>query len=110
MLHNLVNFGIDFSVKMWYNIIGGEEMDFTQILQSIVDVGFPIVCVLICFYYIKVKDEQHNKETSALRESHHEEIVAILDEQRNENNKLVEAINNNTVVMNKLIERLNNVE
>lgn len=85
-------------------------MDFTQILQSIVDVGFPVVCVLILLWYIKVKDEQHNKESAALRESHHEEIIAILDEQKNENVKLVEAINNNTIVMNKLIERLNNVE
>lgn len=85
-------------------------MDFTQILQSIVDVGFPVVCVLILLYYIKVKDEQYNKESAALRESHHEEIIAILDEQKDENIKLVEAINNNTLVMNKLIERLNNVE
>lgn len=85
-------------------------MDFTQILQSIVDVGFPVVCVLILLWYIKVKDEQHNKESAALRESHHEEIIAILDEQKNDNVKLVEAINNNTLVMNKLIERLNNVE
>lgn len=81
-------------------------MDIDTILTAITTIGFPIVCVLICFYYIYTRDKAHQEEESALRETHHEEIISILDEQRTENNKLVEAINNNTIVINKLIERM----
>lgn len=59
-------------------------MDFGNIITIISQVGFPIAVCLICFWYI-----YHNNE------AHKEEI-----------GKLSEAVNNNTIVINKLIEKL----
>lgn len=59
-------------------------MTVTEIMQAITNVGFPIACCIGCFWYI-TKSGQHHRED--------------LD-------KMTEAINNNTIVMTKLIERL----
>ena len=48
------------------------------------NVGFPIAMCLLLFWYVTKKDEAHREEM----------------------NKMAEAVNNNTVVMQKLIDRL----
>lgn len=63
-------------------------MDLSAILSAITNVGFPIACCVACFYYI-----------ARSTQSHKEEIDTMSD-----------AINNNTIVMTKLIERLNQRE
>lgn len=59
-------------------------MDASAITQIISSVGFPIAACLICFWYV-------NK----LTEAHKEEV-----------NRLTEALNNNTLVMQKLCDKL----
>lgn len=59
-------------------------MDANVILQAISTVGFPIVVCLICFWYIKESQEQHKQEID----------------------KLSDALNNNTLVMQKLVDKL----
>lgn len=59
-------------------------MDANAIIQIISGVGFPIAACLICFWYV-------NK----LTETHKEEV-----------NKLTDALNNNTLVMQKLCDEL----
>lgn len=59
-------------------------MDVNAIIQIISGVGFPIAACLICFWYV-------NK----LTETHKEEV-----------NKLTEALNNNTLVMQKLCNKM----
>ena len=59
-------------------------MDANAIIQIISGVGFPIAACLICFWYV-------NK----LTETHKEEV-----------NKLTDALNNNTLVMQKLCDKL----
>lgn len=59
-------------------------MDVSAITQIISSVGFPIAACLICFWYV-------NK----LTETHKEEV-----------NKLTDALNNNTLVMQKLCDKL----
>lgn len=59
-------------------------MDVNAITQIISSVGFPIAACLICFWYV-------NK----LTETHKEEV-----------NKLTDALNNNTLVMQKLCDKL----
>lgn len=61
-------------------------MDVQAITSIITDVGFPIAVCLICFWYINKMQEQHKAETD----------------------KLAEALNNNTLVMQKLINNLEN--
>ena len=55
--------------------------DITTIIST---VGFPIAVCLLCFWYINKMQEQHKAETD----------------------KLAEALNNNTLVMQKLIDNL----
>ena len=59
-------------------------MDFTTVTQFVSTLGFPIAVCLICFWYINKREEQHKEEVT----------------------KLSEAINNNTFVMQKLVDRL----
>ena len=61
-------------------------MDVQAITSIITNVGFPIAVCLICFWYINKMQEQHKAETD----------------------KLAEALNNNTIVMQKLINNLEN--
>ena len=62
-------------------------MDITTITQFISTLGFPIAVCLICFWYINKREEQHKEEIS----------------------ELAKAINNNTIVMQKLVDRLEDV-
>jgi hypothetical protein len=61
-------------------------MDVQAITSIITNVGFPIAVCLICFWYINKMQEHHKAETD----------------------KLAEALNNNTLVMQKLINNLEN--
>lgn len=61
-------------------------MDVQAITSIITNVGFPIAVCLICFWHINKMQEQHKAETD----------------------KLAEALNNNTLVMQKLINNLEN--
>lgn len=59
-------------------------MDVQTVTTIISTVGFPICVCLLCFWYINKMQEQHKAETD----------------------KLAEALNNNTLVMQKLIDNL----
>ena len=47
-------------------------MDFNALVQSVSTVGFPIVCVFLCFYYINKNNERNDstieKNTQAIQE------------------------------------------
>lgn len=60
-------------------------MDFNAILQAISTVGFPIVMCLCFAWYIKDLNENHKEETE----------------------KFTEALNANTLVLQKLCDTMN---
>lgn len=60
-------------------------MAVNDVMDIITNVGFPIAVCLICFWYINKMQEQHKAETD----------------------KLAEALNNNTLVMQRLVDKLN---
>lgn len=59
-------------------------MDASTITQLISQIGFPIAVCLICFWYIKKMQDDHKEEM----------------------NKMSEAIHNNTIVMQKLVDKI----
>lgn len=59
-------------------------MDATAITSLITSVGFPIVAYLLIFKYMQEQNQSHKEETDSLKD----------------------AINNNTLTMQKLIDRL----
>lgn len=61
-------------------------MEFNEIISAICTVGFPIVAYGALFWYVLRKDTEHKTEVE----------------------KMTEAINNNTIALTKLIERLEN--
>lgn len=61
-------------------------MEFNDIITAICTVGFPIVAYGALFWYVLKKDTEHKTEVE----------------------KMTEAINNNTIALTKLIERLDN--
>ena len=61
-------------------------MEFNDIITAICTVGFPIVAYGALFWYVLKKDTEHKTEVE----------------------KMTEAINNNTIALTKLIERLEN--
>lgn len=70
-------------------------MDFAQVAQMIGTLGFPIVACGALFWLI-------NKNESARRQDN----KFIEDSRREDNSKFVEAINNNTIVMTQVLEKL----
>lgn len=80
-----------------------EASSLEMIVQTISSVGFPIVCVLLLFWFIYDNNNRHREEIKQLHTQHNEET-----------SKLAEAINNNTQVMTKLVcmlegERINDM-
>lgn len=59
-------------------------MDLQTITNVITTIGFPIAVCLICFWYINKMQESHKQEID----------------------KLSEALQNNTIVMQKLVDKL----
>lgn len=63
-------------------------MDFSTITQLITSVGFPIAACVALYIQINKQSEQHKEEM----------------------NKITEALNNNTIALNKLAEKVGGME
>lgn len=59
-------------------------MDYSQVMQLIGSLGFPIVACVMLYIRMEKQDENHKAEVS----------------------ELTKAIQNNTIVMQKLVDRL----
>lgn len=70
-------------------------MEFSDILTLIGSYAFPIVMCVAFFWRQYKSDEAFRKELEDLREAHQEEML-----------KSIEAINNNTQALQRLVDRL----
>lgn len=70
----------------------GTGIDITQLITQVV---FPIVAYLLLFWYFR-------EETNANRE----QITKMQTDHKEEMNTMTEAINNNTLTMQKLVDKL----
>ncbi|MBQ1296089.1 MAG: hypothetical protein IIY21_18725 [Clostridiales bacterium] len=66
-----------------------------EIVQVISAVGFPIVAALGCGFFVKWQYEQNMKQNEEMRKEHKEEV-----------SKMTEALNNNTLALQKLIDKI----
>ncbi len=70
-------------------------MTFAEVLSAIASVGFPIVaCCAMAYFFSKVNNN-YRADIKELNKEHHEEMDAMTT-----------AINNNTMVLQKLVDRL----
>lgn len=70
-------------------------MDANTITTLIGSVGFPIVACIAMGWYVKYQTDQNSKEVENMRKEHKEEVQ-----------KMTEAINNNTIAMQKLVDKI----
>ncbi len=70
-------------------------MDINGIVAIISSVGFPIVGCIGLGWYVKYQTDNNNKEVSEMRREHQEEIAKVTD-----------ALNNNTLALQKLCDRI----
>lgn len=66
-----------------------------DIVSLITNIGFPITACLLLAWYVKFITEQNNKTVEDMRKEHKEEV-----------SKMTEALNNNTLALQRLIDRL----
>lgn len=70
-------------------------MDTQGIITLIQSVGFPVVMCGLMAWYVKYITDKNREQITAEREAHKEEM-----------NEIVKAINNNTIVIERLITKL----
>lgn len=70
-------------------------MDVSGISEVISSVGFPIVCFLLCGWYVKYREDKNDEKYDKLNNQHDDEMRQI-----------VAALNNNTVALQKLADKL----
>lgn len=66
-----------------------------DIVSIISAVGFPIVAAVGCGYFVKWQYEQNQKQVESMRLEHKEEVQ-----------NMTKAIENNTVALTRLIEKI----
>lgn len=70
-------------------------MEFNAIAELISTVGFPIVCFCACAWYVKYREDKNDEKIEKLNNMHDEE-----------NKRMTEALNNNTLALTKLTDTL----
>lgn len=73
----------------------GAEMDLSALSSLISTVGFPIVCFGACAWYVKYREDKNDAKI--------DKITTIHDD---ENKRMVEALNNNTLALTQLADTL----
>ena len=70
-------------------------MDVQSILTAITTVGFPIVCCCAMMWYVKYQTDKNREDIAKLNEQHNKEMSEV-----------TQAINNNTLALQKLCDKL----
>lgn len=69
------------------------------VLTAVQTVGFPIVCCIGLGYYVKYMTDKNKDEIDKINELHREEMKS-----------LAEALNNNTIAITRLCEKMDSGE
>ena len=70
-------------------------MDLNAISEAISTVGFPIVCFIMCGWYVKYREDKNDEKLDKLNTQHDEE-----------SKQMIAALNNNTLALQKLTDKL----
>lgn len=77
--------------------------DIIQIIQT---VGFPIACAVAMFLMLQSEQKAHKEESEKLTETITDMKITFNNAIHDQENKITEAINNNTLVIQKLLDKL----
>lgn len=81
--------------------------DFITIIQT---VGFPIACAVAMFIMLQSEQKAHREESAKLSETITDLKISFSEAIRDQESNITEAINNNTLVIQKLIDKLEDKE
>lgn len=77
-----------------------------QIVTLIQTVGFPIACAVAMFIMLNNEQKAHTTETEKLNQTITDLKISFSDAINNQKTDMVSAINNNTLVIQKLLDRM----
>lgn len=77
--------------------------DFINIIQTI---GFPIACAVAMFIMLQNEQKSHREETAKLTETITDLKLNFSQAIHDQESTITEAINNNTLVIQKLLDKL----
>lgn len=74
-------------------------MELAEILNAITTVGFPVVCCGAMMWYVKYTTDQNKAQIDHMTDQHRSEIAEV-----------TQALNNNTLVIQRLCDHLDKGE
>lgn len=77
--------------------------DFITIIQT---EGFPIACVVAMFIMLQSEQKAHREESNKLLETITDLKISFSEAIREQENNVTAAINNNTLVMQQLLDKM----
>ena len=77
--------------------------DVITIIQT---VGFPIACAIAMFMMLQSEQKAHKEETEKITVTINEMKLTFNDAIHDQESNITEAINNNTLVIQKLLDRM----
>lgn len=78
----------------------------SDLVQIVSTLGFPIACCIAMGYFFKYITDKDREERQALSNQHREEMLNLSNQHREDMSNVSTAINNNTIALTKLCERL----
>lgn len=86
------------------------NIDVNNISQLITNVGFAITMCGAMAFFIKYIIDKHREDIKELNTQHNLEITRLNEQHWSEMKEVTSAINNNTLALTKLCERLGSVD
>ena len=81
--------------------------DLITIIQT---VGFPIACAVAMFLMLQSEQKAHKEESAKLNETITDMKISFNDAIHAQQTTITEAINNNTLVIQKLLDKMEDEE
>lgn len=77
-----------------------------DIVAFIKDFGFPIACCVALFIMLIKQNKEHKEEVTALKDTISDLKMSFVETSANQSRELTQAINNNTLALQKLSDKL----
>lgn len=87
-------------------LILGDVKNMEEIISLIQNLGFPIACTVALFIMLKNEQKEHKEETQKLTDTISDLKMSFANAINEQKSDMVSAINNNTLVIQKLLDRL----
>ena len=79
-----------------------------QVISLIQTVGFPIACAVAMFIMLNNEQKSHKEESQQITATITDLKISFQDSLNQQKNDMVTALNNNTLALQKLIDKLDN--